>query len=245
MSARRAWLLAATLFALTLLVRLPARWAAPLLPADLHCIQPSGSVWSGHCARAGSGTLLLKEVSWSLQPWLLAAGRLAARVRSADPQAPLEGELRVGPGGRVELRRLRGSVALGSGLLPVFPEGWSGRLVLDIAAADFRAGIAQRIEGVLGADGLRQRPPGGELGSYQLRFDPAGGRASGIHGELRDTAGPLAVAARLGIGADGAYELSGTVMARAAASPALAAAVASLGPADARGRREFSLAGSL
>lgn len=243
MITRRQWLAAGALLALTVLVRLPARWAMALLPAAVQCVDPGGSVWSGHCARAGTGTFLLGDVSWTLQPWLLLTGRLAARVRSGDPDATLEAGLRYGPGGRFEVRDLKGSVAIASGLLPVIPDGWGGTLRVDLAAADFSAGAPQRIAGVLDVDGLRQRPPGGELGSYQLRFAEPAGRGGGIQGTLRDTSGPLAVAARLQIGADGAYELEGTVMARNSASPALAAAVESLGPADATGRRPFSLAG--
>ncbi|MCC7461476.1 MAG: type II secretion system protein N [Gammaproteobacteria bacterium] len=244
MPTRRQWAAAVALFGLTVLLRLPVRWVAPLLPSGAQCVDPSGSLWSGRCARAGTGSLMIREVSWSLRPWLLLAGRLAAHVRSEDPQAALESEVRFGSGGRLELRGLRGSVAIGSGLLPVFPDGWSGSLILDVASADFRAGVPQRLVGVLDASGLRQRPPGGELGSYQLRFDTSGDRGGGLQGTLRDTSGPLAVAARLLISASGAYELNGTVMARAAASPSLAAAVAAVGPADATGRRAFSLAGS-
>jgi hypothetical protein len=244
MLTRRQWLAAAALFALTLLVRLPVRWVAPLLPASAHCVDPSGTLWSGHCARAGAGTLMLSDVSWSLQPWLLLTATLSARVRSGDPNAPLEAVLRYGRGGRFAVRDLKGNVAIGAGLLPFFPDGWSGTLSLDIRAADFRNGVPQRIRGVLDASGLRQRPPADELGSYQLRFDDAATDAAGIRGTLRDTGGPLAVAAALQIANNGAYELSGAVMARAAASPSLAAAVASLGPADATGRRQFSLAGS-
>ena len=243
MPTRRQWLAAGALFALTLLVRLPVRWVAPLLPATVHCVQPAGTVWSGHCARAGAGALMLGNVSWSLQPWLLLIGRLAAQVRSDDPDARIEAGLRIGPGGRLDLRGLKGHVAIGSGLLPVFPDGWSGTLVLDVSAAEFRNGAPLRIVGVLDASDLRQRPPGGELGSYQLRFDEAAGRGTLVQGTLRDTGGPLAVAARLQIARDGDYELGGTLMARAAASPALAAAVEAVGPADASGRRQFSLAG--
>lgn len=243
MPTRTQWLAAAALFALTLLVRLPLRWATSLLPAVVSCQDPSGTLWSGHCARAGAGLLTLSDVSWSLQPWLLPIGRVGARVHSADPNALLDGSLRFGPGGRFELRDLKGNVAIASGLLPVFPDGWSGTLALDIGAADFRGGAPQRIHGLLDASGLRQRAPSGELGSYQLRFDDGDASAT-IGATLRDTAGPLAVAARLQISHSGAYELTGTVMARSGASPALAAAIESLGPADAAGRRPFSLAGS-
>ena len=244
MLTRRQWLGALALFALTVLVRLPVRWVAPLLPAEAHCMAPSGSIWFGHCARAGAGALLFNDVSWTLQPWLLLTGRLGAHVRSADPDTPLECGLRYGPGGRVELRELKGSVAIGSGRLPVFPDGWSGTLLLDLSSVDLRADVLERIVGVLDADGLRQGARAAELGSYQLRFEQTSGGASGVQGTLRDTSGPLAVAAHLQIGRNGAYELSGTVMARPAASASLGAAVAALGQPDASGRRQFSLAGS-
>ena len=244
MLTRRQWLWVAGLFLLTLIVRLPVRWVSALLPAAAHCLEPSGTLWSGHCARAGSAPFALADVSWTLQPWLLVTGRLGAEVRSGDPNAPLRAALRFGPGGRLEVRGLKGSVAIGSGLLPLFPEGWSGTLGLDVAAAELHAGKPQRIRGVLTVTGLRERGPGGELGSYELRFDERAGGSGDIGGALRDTGGPLAVAARLLLDGNGAYELAGTVLARDSASPDLAAAVAALGAADAAGRRQFSLAGS-
>jgi hypothetical protein len=244
MFTRRQWLWAVALFVLTLIARLPVRWVAPLLPAVAHCVEPSGTVWSGHCARAGSAPFALTDVSWTLQPWLLLTGRLGAQVRSGDPSAPLNAALRFSPGGRLDVLDLQGSVAIGSGLLPLFPEGWSGTLAAAVETAEFRASGPQRIRGVLTVAGLRGRAAGGELGSYELRFDERDSGAGDIGGTLRDTSGPLAVAARLQLGHDGAYELAGTVAARGSASRDLAAAVAALGAADTSGRRQFSLAGS-
>jgi general secretion pathway protein N len=244
MFTRQQWLWAAALFVLTLVARLPVRWVAPLLPAVAHCVEPSGTVWSGRCARAGSAPFALTDISWTLQPWLLFTGRLGAQVRSGDPNAPLSAALRFSPGGRLDVRDLQGSVAIGSGLLPLFPEGWSGTLAADVPVAEFRAGAPQRIRGVLTVAGLRRRAPGGELGSYELRFDERDSGAGDIGATLRDTSGPLAVAARLQLSRDGAYELAGTVLARGSADSDLAAAVAALGAADASGRRQFSLAGS-
>jgi hypothetical protein len=235
---------AAALFVLTLLVRLPVRWVTPLLPQVAHCIDPSGTLWSGHCSRAGAGSFTLRDVSWSLQPWLFFIGRLGATVHSGDPNAALSGALRFGPGDRFELRDLEGSVAIGSGLLPLFPDGWNGTLNVDVSAAEFRAGAPQFIQGVLRASGLRQRASGNELGSYELRFGGNDSGAGDIAGTLRDTAGPLAVTAQLNLSRTGAYELAGTVLARPSANPDLASTVAALGAPDASGRRQFSLAGS-
>lgn len=245
MPTRTTWLWAAGLFLLTLIVRLPLRWVAAQLPATIECEMPSGTLWSGHCARAGSAPFLLSDVSWSLKPWLLFTGRLGAAVRSDDARAPLQAEVRVGLGGRIELRDLQGSIAIGSGLLPLFPDGWSGMLHLDISAAEFRDARPRRILGVARVNDLHRRGLGGELGSYELQFHDADDVDASIGGDLHDTAGPLAVSAHLVLLADGSYELNGTVLARNGAPADLAASVAALGAADATGRRPFSLAGTL
>jgi general secretion pathway protein N len=236
---------AAGLFLLTLIVRLPLRWVASALPAAIQCEIPSGTIWSGHCARAGSAPFLLSDVSWSLRPWLLFTGRLGATVHSGDARAPLQADLRAGFGGRIELRDLQGSIAIGSGLLPLFPDGWSGTLHLEISEAKFRDARPQRILGVARVTDLRRRGANGELGSYQLQFHDADDAGGTIGGDLHDTAGPLAVSAHLVLAPDGSYELSGTVLARNGAPADLAASVAALGAPDATGRRPFSLAGTL
>jgi hypothetical protein len=194
MFTRRQWLWAVALFVLALIARLPARWVAPLLPTVAHCVEPSGTVWSGHCARAGSASFALTDVSWKLQPWLLFTGRLGAWVRSGDPSAPLSASLRFSPGGRLDVRDLQGSVAIGSGLLPLFPEGWSGTLAAAVQTAEFRAGAPQRIRGVLTVAGLRGRAAGDELGSYELLRRTRHRRQR--HRRTR-APGPRAVAARL------------------------------------------------
>jgi len=243
MPSRRQLAVAAGLFVLTLLVRLPLGWCVGLLPAALNCVGASGTVWSGRCASVGRAPLQLQEVGWRLEPWLLLAGRLGALVHSDDPRAPLDAELRFGPGGRIELRDVKGSVALEAGLLPLFPENWGGTLQLDVARAGLRGGSLQDIAGVLRVAGLRTRRGGSDLGNYELRF--AGADADGnIEGALRDTGGPLEVAGRLRLGRDGSYELGGTARARPGAPADLAAALEALGAADASGRRSFSLAGS-
>jgi hypothetical protein len=82
------------------------------------------------------------------------------------------------------------------------------------------------------------------FGSFELRFPDTAPADGAIRGELRDVGGPLAVAGTLVIRNGSEYELSGSAAARADANAELAKAVEFLGPADAQGRRPYSLAGS-
>ncbi|SDH80116.1 general secretion pathway protein N [Pseudomonas flavescens] len=64
---RRAWLWGLLVFALTLLVELPARWLLAPLPVPLAGI--SGSIWQGQAERLGD----LGPLRWDWQPWRLMA----------------------------------------------------------------------------------------------------------------------------------------------------------------------------
>ncbi|GAB7528575.1 hypothetical protein PS3A_09840 [Pseudomonas sp. 3A(2025)] len=64
---RRLWLAGALVFALTLLLNLPAAWALRLIdwPAGWQPEEVSGSLWNGRVQRAGA----LGPLSWQLRPW--------------------------------------------------------------------------------------------------------------------------------------------------------------------------------
>ncbi len=64
-------------------------------------------------------------------------------------------------------------------------------------------------------------------------------------GQLRDLSGPLSLQAQVLLTRQNGYQVSGTLMARAAASSELAQAAQLLGPADSEGKRSFSFAGKL
>ena len=106
----------------------------------------------------------------------------------------------------------------------------------------------QALQGTATARQLARRNPAMAIGSYELRFDRAtGGAEPGpamIVGELRDLDGPLMVSGRLAIRNGSDYELAGQLSARAGAGPELTKLMEFLGPADAQGRRPFSLTGT-
>jgi general secretion pathway protein N len=236
--------LAAVLFALTVLLRAPASWLTGTLPRSVECLQPAGSMWRGGCAQLRVAGATLSDVRWQLHPWALLVGHLELAVQSADVRAPATATLALGLGGHHSVRDLRADLPIDTGFLPLFPAGWSGRLQLALARLEFSAGHLAAIQGTVTARSLAQIRPAMPFGSYELRFaDPA--RTDGaIRGELRDVGGPLAVAGTLVIRNGNEYVLSGSTAARADANAELAKAVEFLGPPDAQGRREYSLAGS-
>jgi general secretion pathway protein N len=238
------WLAALLLFALTVVARLPARWAVHAVPASVGCEEPAGSLWRGRCARLRVGGMTLGPVSWRLHPLPLLLARAEVDLSSADARLPGSAQLTLRSGGHLEARALRASVPLDSGLLPLFPNGWSGQLELDLNTLTLEAGHIKALQGVVNADTLKQLSPAMPFGSYQLRFVASANQDDLIIGELRDSGGPLAVTGALRLRTSGDYELTGTALARSDATPELVKAVEFLGQADAQGRRPFSLTGT-
>ena len=233
------------LFALTVLVRFPARWALALAPADWHCDQPAGSLWHGGCARVQMGEFALGPVSWSLHPLSLLLARIDLDLHSMDERA--QGHARVQFRSRhfVRLLDIRAQVALDAGLMPLFPNDWDGSLLLGLDTLDIAEGRLERVHGTINATSLAQRSPSMPIGSYELRFDAPPQADGTISGALSDRGGPLAVSGTLQVRKGGQYELAGNVTTRPEASADLSKAVQFLGAADAQGRRSFSLAGNL
>ena len=242
---RPAWLAVVVLFLVTVLVRLPASWAMRLLAGNVGCEQPSGSLWHGSCARVPAGGVTIGPVSWRLHVLPLLIARVDAEVQSDDARLPGQAHVSLRSGGRVDLSALDAQFALSPDLLPSFPEGWQGQVQLQLAAVSFAAGRLISLQGTVDIASLRQLSPAMTMGSFQLGFAPGAAQTDAVVGTLRDTAGPLSVAGSLRYTASGGYEINGTVAARSDASPDLAKAVEYLGEADAQGRRQFSLAGTL
>lgn len=238
------WLAALLLFALTVVARLPSRWALQAAPDGVSCEEPAGSVWRGHCTRLQVAGMAIGPVSWRLHPLPLLLARGDVDLTSHDARLPGSAQLTLRSGGRLEAHALRASMPLDSGLLPLFPNGWSGQLELDLSTLTLAAGHVKALQGVINANALKQLNPLMPFGSYQLRFAARATREDLIIGALRDSGGPLAVTGTLQLRTSGDYELNGTAAARSDATPELVRAVEFLGQADAQGRRPFSLTGT-
>jgi hypothetical protein len=241
---RKVWLAALLLFLVTVVIRLPARWALRFAPANVICKEPDGTVWNGSCAHLQATGVSIGPVSWRLHALPLLMARVDADVTSSDARLTGQARVTVRSGERISAQGLAAQLELSSSLLSAFPEGWRGLLRVDLATVEFEAGHVKALSGTVDVDSLTQLSPAMPLGSYQLRFTPAAGPNGAINGTLRDTAGPLIVTGTVQYAATSGYEINGTVAARADATPELARAVELLGEADAQGRRPFSGAGS-
>jgi hypothetical protein len=245
MPSRRIALLIALMFAVTLLVRFPARWVATMLPNGIECHEATGTIWNGECAQLRAAGTGLSRVGWRLLPAQLLRGTLAADIRSNDPRANGSLQLRVGSGGRLELRNVNARLQLAGGLIPALRDQWRGQVELALSRVELRALQPRALAGTARVMDLRQSSPPLELGSYELAFAEGAADNTDIVGALRDLQGPVGVAGSLRLRTTGEYEVDGTVVARPTASAELQRLIEFLGPVDAQGARPFSLAGTL
>jgi hypothetical protein len=248
----RVWLVLLTVaFCLTVLTRLPLSWLSPLLPANVRCEQPTGSLWQGGCgavrlttATGANSPLSDATVAWRWLPLRLLRLRLALSVQLQVAGTTAEALLQRG-WGRWEVLELNARGPLDHRLLPLAPVGWSGRLQIDHGRLRWQDGQLTALDGVVMASELRSAPPQSlPYGSYRLQLAPAA-QGAPIIGQLVDVDGPLGVSAQWQISPTLAWQLEGTVITRATAAETLALQLQMLGNADAQGRRQFSMAGQL
>lgn len=248
----RVWLVLLTAaFCLTMLARLPLSWVSPLLPANVRCGQPTGSLWAGGCGAVtlttGTGAnspLSAATVTWRWLPSRLLRLRLALSVQLQVAGTTAEALLQRG-WGRWEVLELNARGPLDHRLLPLVPVGWSGRIQIDHGRLRWQDGQLTALDGLVMASELRSAPPQSlPYGSYRLQLAPAA-QGAPIIGQLVDVDGPLGVSAQWQISPTLAWQLEGTVITRATAAETLALQLQMLGNADAQGRRQFSMAGQL
>jgi hypothetical protein len=240
MSAKSAIFLAAAIFLLTVLVRLPAAVLTLFLPATVHCQAPAGTLWRGACGELRSGSLALSDVRWVLHPLGLLHAQVAADIDSEDARASGRAQIRLHSNGDLDVGALNATLPLQGGL-SLMPVGWNGTLELAIEQASIQGGHLTAVQGIVSVRRLHRDQPTADLGGFELDF----AKAAPMTGNLRDLDGPLSLQGVLQLSRSGAYELDGTVAARDASSSDLQQLLQMLGPPDAQGRHVFSLAGTL
>jgi hypothetical protein len=240
---RPALILAILVFAITLVVRLPARALRPLLPKDVSCANPGGTVWSGSCEELSVSGVALAGLSWTLHPLSLLRLRLDADLASDDPAAPGHAHVQVAPGGDLSVTGLVASASLPGRFGPL-PAGASGILLLGIDSAHVHDGHPTAIQGTFELRRLHLANPAVDLGSIELQF-PARAPGSALIGQLHDLSGPLSLAGTLTLTPQGGYELAASVAANDPADAQLGQVLQMLGPADAAGRHTLSVAGTM
>ena len=240
---RPALILALIVFIITLLVRLPARALLTLLPADVTCAEPGGTIWRGSCGELRAGGFAASGLSWTLHPGALLRLHIAADIASPDPRATGQAQVELALNGDVAITALQANLAIPMGV-GIFPAGSSGKVQLAMDSARIEGGHLVALQGKIDLQQFHIQNPPADLGSFELRFAPPG-QGPAMVGELRDLNGPLSVVGILQLTRTGSYDLEGSVAPRDNASDDLTQVLQLLGPPDAQNRRAFSLAGTL
>jgi general secretion pathway protein N len=239
---------AAFAFLAILLLRLPLSWVRSLLPQQVVCEGPGGSVWQGRCAaltlNIGGSPLPVGPVNWKLRPSALLRAKLAGDVQVTGPQLRGRASFVVGSGGNAQIRELDAAAPLDRRLMTMVPPNWTGRLVVRAPVVDLVDGKLAAVSGTIEAhEVVAQGPRPDEFGSYALEFPPNGAAGGPFRGTLRDLDGPVELDGTLEVRSNLDWQLDANVKARVTATPQLSRLLEYLGPPDAQGRRPFSAAG--
>lgn len=232
-------------FAVILLVRFPAHWAAGALPANVACSGISGTLWRGSCALLLVENVPAGRLEWQLRPARLLAGKLAAHATLTRDSARIDAEVELGAGRHITARNLAALLPLDPSIVPGVPGELRGTLRADLPLLRLQQRIVRDVQGRIEVRDLVQHGSNPlPLGSYVVTFPPEAAAGGEPLGRLEDAGGPLAVTGTLRLTAEPGWVLEGTVAARPEAREALANQLRFLGAADAAGRRVFSLAGT-
>jgi general secretion pathway protein N len=232
-------------FLVTLIIGLPARALAPLLPSRVTVGALEGTVWRGRTDALAVDGESIGAVRWQLRPLQLFLGRVALDTELERRDGQARAALRLGFGGSVEARDLEAHLPLAALPRNIVPGGWSGVLRAELARVSAPKGAVPRIEGTIELRNLKAPPPqGAAIGSYSLLFDATSSQKDRLVGKVKDLEGPMQVEGTLSLGADRSYVIEGLVAPRPDASKAVTDTLRFLGTPDAQGRRPFSLAGT-
>lgn len=218
--------------------------------AGVEAVAWSGSVWSGSASGLAWRGTALGDLRWSIAPFELLRGRVAADLELDRPDGQARGRVSATFGGKRRLEDgladlpLEALAALPLGL----PKGWGGRVRAEIAELSIAGNWPTSVRGSLDLEELVASPPRNlAIGSYRAVLpDPKiGGDTATITAHVSDKGGPFGVDARFTLSPDRSYVLEGTLDPRGEIPPGLRQAIELLGPTSAAGRREFSVAGTL
>jgi general secretion pathway protein N len=207
----------------------------------------SGSIWNGRAQVLQVHGTTIGSVEWRLHflPLLTAHARADVKVTRIDGFANTQ--LSVAPGGTIALKALTASLPLSALPANVAPGGWTGTLNAKFAQLSLANGWPTHVDGsidLVDVTGPARQPA--NMGSYRITFDPATASAESLQGAVADTGGgPLQIAGTLQLNPDHSYSVDAFVATRPDAPRNLVKSLEYLGPPDAQGRRQFSMAGTM
>jgi general secretion pathway protein N len=257
---RTGWLVTLGVFALLAfaLVTLPATVLSGFAArAGLGAATYGGSVWSGTAETVTWRGAPLGDLRWRLAPLELVRGRVAGHVTLSRADGAVDTNFSASfTGDDVRLQNATFDLPLAAlDALPLgMPKGWRGRASGALADLRVTERVPVVVSGALDLDGLVAPPPrNAPVGSFHAVFphprpqpslsvpkDPAN-----VTAQVTDKDGPFSVDAQLTVSPTRNFALEGTLAPRSSVPPALQRSLQLLGPADAAGRRQFSVGGTL
>ncbi len=236
--------LALGVFLVVLVIYLPASWVTSMLPGQVQCAQPAGSLWRGRCAQLVVAGRDFGAASWRIHPATLLRLTVGADIEVRGPQGTAHGYVESGTGGSIAARDFSADMALDPAIIPGLPANWRGSLQARLAELRVASGKFTALRGTLQAhDIIATGPSPAEFGSYELAFKDPPASDGTLRGALRDLNGPLSVQANATIN-QATWKVDGLVAVRPGANPVLERNLQFLGTPDANGRRPFGAEGT-
>ncbi len=234
-------------FLLFLLAGIPASLITDRLASDTERFEGvSGTIWSGEIRSLNLAGINLRDVRWNLQGLQLLLGRAALDIDARLPGGTAKGTVAIGLTGSITASAFEVSTAVEAFADVLKLPQVGGRLMIQIENLSIHDAWPKEIVGTANISGFPLLPDGTAPGSFQVTFLPdAVGENGRLRGEIKDLDGPLEVNGTVELTPPGNYELRGRVRARGDAPSDLINGLALLGPVDAGGQREFSIAGSI
>jgi general secretion pathway protein N len=244
------WLIALGLltFLAFAIISLPASVLLGFLqPYGITTAGAGGTAWNGRAQVLQVRGVTVGAVEWQLHPLALLTLELAADVKIKRPQGSAQSKVALKSAASIRFQDLTASLPL-SALSGIAPAGWNGTVNMKFSELVLNNGWPTVAVGTTEILNLSSANNKGALsGSYRLTLPAQGAQvtADRLAADLVDLGGPLQIQGRLELRPDRSYLLTGNVAARPEAPPNLANQLQILGPADAEGRRPFSLEGTL
>jgi hypothetical protein len=252
---RNTWLLTAlgivALLAFALATLPSSLFADRLQRHGVTAVAFTGSIWSGAASGLAWRGALLGDLRWRVDPLQLFRGRLGAHLLLARPDGRIESDVAATLAGSLHLAGTRVELPVEAlSVLPVgLPKGWRGQMHAEFAEVELAKGWPAVVRGTIDMDGLVAPPPrNSSIGSYHAVLPDPKSQAepgAGISARVTDKEGPFAVDGRLTLSPDRSFLLEGTLAPRGDTPPALRRSLELLGPADAEGRRQFGVSGTI
>lgn len=226
---------------------IPATLVARLIARpDMQLIAPSGTLWHGKAAALRVGPASLGSPEWQLRVLPLFIGRASADVKLKRDDGTVQTRVVVRPSKRVTFTNMSGALPLASlGAAQLFG-GWQGNLRMQFEVLDLQNGWPTDARGTIdiaNLTGPASQPV--NLGAYRVKFAGASTEQGTLLGNVEDVEGLLAVTGTIKFTGQRSYEINAAVATRPNAPASLAQALQYLGPADAQGRKQLSVSGTI